>query len=255
MKSTQVLVLAPVIVVMTIAPAVAADIMYPASDLMSPPAVEDRFDVAHNEIVAIGNATTDDSYYASLSFRHSFTDPDEGLKVRFDAAYSTYNFGLIVPTEGDEWRGRALVGYAHRAGSASVVTIYAGAEYHSRDYTPDLIASPDISQWGVFGAIELSTDLTNGGNVFAGAEYSTNQDSFYASFHYIHPVFGGFLLGPTANYVVDEDYERWAAGLRAEVAVSDHSTLTITGAYGQDSVNDEPFEDMGYIEAAHSITF
>lgn len=255
MKTTSALVIAPLFAMAGVGQAAAADIIYPAADVMAPPLIEDTFNVAHNEIVAIGNVGADESYFAMVSYRYSFKDPDNGLKVRFDAAYSTYSFQAISPTDGDEWRGRMLAGYAHEIGPGAVVTLYGGAEYFDRDYTPDLIATPDISEWGVFGSVELSADVQGGGNFFAGVDYSTNQDSLYTSFHYIHPLHDGFLLGPTANYLQSDGYKRWAAGAKAEVSVSDHSTFSLIGAYGQDSVDGEAFEDTWYVEAGHSIKF
>jgi len=255
MKSTSVLAAAPLIVLGAAGPALAADIVYPAADLMAPPPIEETFKVAHNEILAIGNVGEGESYFAMVSYRHSFKDPDNGLKVRFDAAYSTYNFEAISSTDGDEWRGRALAGYAHEVGAGAVVTFYGGAEYFDRNYTPDLIGSPDISQWGAFGSVELSADVAGGGNFFAGVEYSTNQESVYTGFHYLHPLHDGFLLGPTANYLHNDSYERWAAGAKAEFNVSDYSTFSLIGAYGQDSVNGAAFDDTWYVEASHSIKF
>lgn len=212
-----------------------------------------------SELIAIENIGTNDSYFLFLSYRYTFVDPTAedagGFKVRVDAGRSEYDFTAIVPTTGTDWRARILGGYEAQVDESTTVTAYAGAEYHNKANDPDLPAMDDFEEWGFFGSLELSSDTPGGGNLFANVDYSSNAQTVYTSFHYLHPLAEGLLVGPTANYLHEDEYSRWTGGLRLEKEFSDSMSFWVTGAYGEQEVESGDRSDVGYVELMQRFKF
>ena len=209
------------------------------------------------EILAIGNIAHNDSDYLSLSIRHSLSgDLNNGFKVRLDLNRSHYQYNVnALEIDGEVLTARLVAGYAMPLQYNAVLHLWGGAAYRHKEITPTNPFEASDEDWGAWVSVEYTQDFDYGGEFQALAEYETTVNYVYASAYYLHP-FSFVKIGPTANYYLegDNDYARWAAGIRAAFPISEGVELTATGAYARGGVND--FDtDSSYVEMQLRFAF
>jgi hypothetical protein len=207
------------------------------------------------EIIGIANSARNDSTYGSVSLRYSFGPSlDEGLKLRADAARTSYDFIMgQTSVTGTVNTVHMLLGYAIKIDDIKL-TFYGGLSQRDRSHDPFVQGVTDESGVAGFTSVEMDTVLANGTNAAALAEYDGVFGTLYTGGYIVMPL-GSVKIGPTANYVSEGDYTRSALGIRLQAPISDSFEAVLTGAYAQGGVDDQAKVNSSYIEVQISTRF
>jgi len=203
-----------------------------------------------NEIIAIYNSAENDSDFAMLSYRRSLGPSlDEGLILRLDASRGMFD---LPGSEGTIDTLRLLLGYRVQMSVATDLAFYGGPSMRERSYSPVLPGLTEFDDVGLFLSAEYNVDLATAEG-FALVEFDTTEDLFYTMAFYQFD-FGGFKIGPTANYLSEGDYERHAAGVRLTIPIGDAVDFTATGAWAEGNTGGANI-DSSYIELQFRTRF
>ncbi|NKX44007.1 cellulose biosynthesis protein BcsS [Roseicyclus persicicus] len=207
------------------------------------------------EIIGIFNSAENDSTYVSASLRYSFGDSlDSGLILRGDIARGNYGFNVGgTSVDGTIDTLRLLLGYAIPFGD-NKLTFWGGVSSRERTHSPLVAPLVDEDGVGGFAAIEYDAVLPGQGNFSALAEYDSVFHTTYTSAYAVWEV-GGVMVGPTANLLWEDDYERRALGLRVQAPLGNGLELVLTGAWAEGGSNGNLDVDSSYIELQFSSRF
>lgn len=198
-----------------------------------------------NELISIFNIARNDSVFISNSYRRALgASLDDGLIFRADLNNTRFDFDA---TQARDWTLRLLIGYAVAAGPSTKVTAYGGLSYRDREFGPIPPGLENISEVGFFISGELDHKAANGANYGALLEYDSTLETFYASGYGVFDI-GNAKLGPTVNFLQEDDYSRTAVGLRLQVPFNETSDVVATAAYAEGGVDGGPDVDSSYFE-------
>jgi hypothetical protein len=198
-----------------------------------------------NELISIFNVGRNDVLFFGNSYRRALgASLDDGLIFRADLNITNFDFDA---TQASDKTLRLLVGYAFAAGAGSKFTGYGGLSYRDREFEPLSTGLENVDEVGFFVSGEFDHKAANGANYAALVEYDSTLETFYVSGYGVFDI-GNAKLGPTVNYLQEDDYSRTAIGLRLQVPFNATSDVVATAAIAEGGVDGADDVDSSYFE-------
>lgn len=206
-----------------------------------------------SEAMIVGNFSESGSAFYQLVYTRDISD--SGFAVRLDLAYGSYDtFYDSIGGTAETERARLMLRYAFDVAPTAVVTLSGGVSYEATSVSPNTANSPEeTSETGTFAAIDLYwlDDWDNA--LFATAEIDSVDADYYSARYLVN--FGGFSLGPTANYIIEGDYSRRALGVSVEVPFTSGNGEVLATLATTEADFDGGSEDANYFELLVRMEF
>jgi hypothetical protein len=193
-------------------------------------------------IAIISGSENGDRFYMG-SVRQDLDQVEGGLRLRFDVINGTYPTDYDATSgEGTYGEYRLLLSYTHSLSASADLTLSGGVNQWTLEVRPDTLSSPaDESETGLFASVEYFNSDVMGNDLLLIGEYNSVGPEYLAA-SYLFDL-NTFSVGPSVDYVLDDDYKRVSFGIAAVVSVSDAVEFRATVTNGRETIGSAPAID------------
>jgi len=188
---------------------------------------------SNNTIVFTGYDDREDADFAYVGVTHYLNNDmhSDGFVIRALASDSDYEYKTISgKTDADANSAEVMLGY-QKVMESFVARGFIGVDYEDHDLSPDNRFDDNRGDTtGVKAQVELETLFSSANYGSLLTSYSTANDRYFARLRAGHD-FSGFVVGPEAIFLGDQEYNEQRIGAFLMVKKAIPVVLTVSAGY------------------------